>query len=113
MATPASLLVQRVALTPSGGLAPKPKAPGAAGGKTTTRVTRGGSVVCAGIKIDQVQGGLSKKRCDLCLGTGKQKCYNCHVGEGWRAQNFSTSKCERPAGGHPRLFAASDWSAGS
>ena len=36
-----------------------------------------------------------KKRCDLCLGTGIRKCYGCHVAEGWRADNFSTSKCER------------------
>lgn len=41
------------------------------------------------------QGNLEKKRCDLCLGTGLRKCYNCHVADGWRAQNFSTSKCER------------------
>ena len=41
------------------------------------------------------QGKLEKKRCDLCLGTGIRKCYNCHVAEGWRADNFSTSKCER------------------
>ena len=41
------------------------------------------------------QGDLEKKRCDLCLGTGVRKCYGCHVAEGWRADNFSTSKCER------------------
>ena len=41
------------------------------------------------------QGDLEKKRCDLCLGTGIRKCYGCHVAEGWRADNFSTSKCER------------------
>jgi|AntAceMinimDraft_11_1070367.scaffolds.fasta_scaffold202586_1 hypothetical protein len=41
------------------------------------------------------QGGLEKKRCDLCLGSGRRKCYGCHVGEGWVAQNFSTSVCER------------------
>ena len=42
------------------------------------------------------QGDLEKKRCDLCLGTGVRKCYSCHVAEGWRADNFSTSKCDRP-----------------
>ena len=42
------------------------------------------------------QGNLEKKRCDLCLGTGLRKCYNCHVADGWRAQNFSTSKCDDP-----------------
>jgi hypothetical protein len=41
------------------------------------------------------QGDLEKKRCDLCLGSGIRKCYGCHVAEGWRADNFSTSKCER------------------
>ena len=48
-----------------------------------------------GFDASAVTGGLEKKRCDLCLGTGTRKCYNCHVAEGWREKNFSTSKCER------------------
>ena len=41
------------------------------------------------------QGDLEKKRCDLCLGTGIRKCDGGPGAEGWRADNFSTSKCER------------------
>ena len=41
------------------------------------------------------EGNLAKQRCALCLGTGLRNFYNCHVAVGWRAQNFSTSKCER------------------
>lgn len=57
------------------------------------RGDRDAAVVRAGKSDDQ--GRMEKKRCDLCLGTGLRKCYGCHVSEGWRAQNFSTSKCER------------------
>ena len=30
-----------------------------------------------GFDASAVTGGLEKKRCDLCLGTGTRKCYNC------------------------------------
>ena len=54
------------------------------------------SLVEVTAQMATMQGDLEKKRCDLCLGTGVRKCYSCHVAEGWRAENFSTSKCDRP-----------------
>ena len=52
-------------------------------------------VVVGAFNEKNVQGGLEKKRCDACLGTGIRDCYSCHVSGGWVEQNFSTQKCER------------------
>ena len=63
------------------------------GSSGTLRRSRA-SVVCgaAGAKgAGAAQGGLEKKRCDLCLGTGVRKCYSCHVGDGWRAGAYTRS----------------------
>lgn len=64
-------------------------------GKKRAENGKGASYNDEGNLAGTSQGNLEKKRCDLCLGTGLRKCYNCHVGEGWREKNFSTSKCER------------------
>ena len=64
-------------------------------GKKRAENGKGASYNDEGNLAGTSQGNLEKKRCDLCLGTGLRKCYNCHVGDGWREKNFSTSKCER------------------
>ena len=67
-------LVQRVALTPYGLAGGRQQHGSSSLERNTAAAPRRSLVVCAGkggIDAGKVQGGLSKKRCDLCLGTGQ------------------------------------------